>query len=562
MKTLTATTHPIANLRQTSAARLNSLSTPDVLIVGGGVNGVATLRDLSLNGVSCVLIDTGDFCGGASSASSRMAHGGLRYLEGREFRLVSESARERNRLIAYAGHLVKPLEIVVPLDHFVGGFGRSILRFLGLSTRAGPLSLAALDGALRLYEAFGRREHPLPSHKILLRREKFPTGLRPETRAVATYFDGQITQPEGLVFEMLSEALDQGAGVAALNHMIWHKDGATIVAKDRFNGQEYHITPKIVINAAGAWIDVVNGELGGHTEYLRCVKGAHLVIDNPALYQRMAGRAFYFDDGAGRMIITLPVGDNILVGTTEIETTDANDRQISEQEVGYLLRAIDGLFTDITVERAQIVSMTTGIRPLRRGGGSANSAARDHALEEDRFEACSAAVLSLVGGKWTTFRAFGEEAANRALDLLGRDRKISTADRIYPGAGPCAHEELPASDDISKRLVARYGAVAREVAPFCTGAGGAPLADASGYCRGEIVWAIHARAACCIEDLVLRRTDLSHGKGLSLKTVQDLAVLLTQEAGRDPKELAAEIAAVQCDPRLMGGRVVSDGDAA
>ena len=142
------------------------LTAPDVLILGGGVNGVATLRELALNGVSCVLIDTGDFCQGASSALSRMAHGGLRYLEGREFRLVAESARERNRLIANAGHLVKPLEIVVPLEHLFGGFGRAVLRFLGFTRFGGPLSLAALEGALRLYEIFGRREHPLPSHNV------------------------------------------------------------------------------------------------------------------------------------------------------------------------------------------------------------------------------------------------------------------------------------------------------------------------------------------------------------------------------------------------------------
>lgn len=380
------------------------LQEPDVLILGGGVNGVATLRDLALNGVSCVLIDTHDFCQGASSASSRMAHGGLRYLEGREFRLVAESARERNRLIAHAGHLVKPLEIVVPLEHLLGGFARAVLRFLGFTRFGGPLSLAALEGALRLYEAFGRREHPLPNHKTVLRRAHFPKGLRPQTRAVAAYFDGQITQPEGLMFEMLREAMGQGPRVAALNHVNWHKDGDTIIITDRFDATQYRMTPKVIVNATGAWIDDVNAKLGGKTQYLRGVKGAHLVLDHSALHQRMAGRAFYFDDGTGRMIITLPVGENILVGTTEVETKDAEDRAISEIEIAYLLRAIDGLFTDISVDRSHIVSMTTGIRPLRDGGGSATSAARDHALEEDRFPGCAAPVLSLVGGKWTTFR--------------------------------------------------------------------------------------------------------------------------------------------------------------
>jgi glycerol-3-phosphate dehydrogenase len=548
-------THPqITALRHTSKERLAMLTTPDVLILGGGVNGVATLRDLALNGVSCVLIDAGDFCQGASSASSRMAHGGLRYLEGREFRLVAESARERNRLIAHAGHLVKPLEILVPLEHLLGGFGRSVLRFLGFSRFGGPLSLAALEGALRLYEIFGRREHPLPSHKTVLRRVQFPKGLRPQTRAVAAYFDGQITQPEGLMFEMLAEALAQGPQIAALNHVSWHKDGDRIVATDRFGTGAYHFTPKIIVNATGAWIDTVNATLGGVTRYVRGVKGAHLVLDHPALHDRMAGRAFYFDDGTGRMIITLPVGDNVLVGTTEVETKNANDRSISKPEIAYLLRAIDGLFTDISVDSAHIVSMTSGIRPLRDGGGSATRAARDHALEEDRFPGFAAPVLSLVGGKWTTFRAFGEETADRVLKRLGRARSVSTGQRSYPGAAPFARDAIIAPQDIAARLVARYGALAQEIAPLCTGPGSTPLAGAPTYCRGEMIWAIRARAACTIEDLVLRRSQLSLGHGLQRETLADLADLLAQEAGRDPGALSAEITAVLNDPRLMGTR--------
>jgi glycerol-3-phosphate dehydrogenase len=549
-------------LRSTSKERLAVLQEPDVLILGGGVNGVATLRDLALNGVSCVLIDAHDFCQGASSASSRMAHGGLRYLEGREFRLVAESARERNRLIAHAGHLVKPLEIVVPLEHLLGGFARAVLRFLGFTRFGGPLSLAALEGALRLYEAFGRREHPLPNHKTVLRRTHFPKGLRSQTRAVAAYFDGQITQPEGLMFEMLREAMGQGPRVAALNHVNWHKDGDMIIITDRFDATQYRMTPKVIVNATGAWIDDVNAKLGGKTQYLRGVKGAHLVLDHSALHQRMAGRAFYFDDGTGRMIITLPVGENILVGTTEVETKDAEDRGISETEIAYLLRAIDGLFTDISVDRSHIVSMTTGIRPLRDGGGSATSAARDHALEEDRFPGCAAPVLSLVGGKWTTFRAFGEEAADRVLKRLGRTRTMSTAQRTYPGAAPFARNALTVPKEIATRLVARYGALAQEVAPLCVGPGSMALAGAPSYCRGEIIWAIRARAACCIEDLVLRRTQLSLGHGLQRETLYDLAEILAQEAGRDPKDLAAEIAAVLEDPRLMGTRAQLQEDVA
>lgn len=563
-------TDPLRNhgFRARNLLALKSLKEPDVLILGGGVNGVATLRDLSLNGVSCVLIDTGDFCAGASGASSRMAHGGLRYLEGREFRLVAESARERNRLIANAGHIVKPLKITVPLAHWVTGLARAGLRFLGLSTRGGPLSLVALEGALRIYEAFGRREHPLPDHETLLKRDRFPHGLPVPTKAVVSYYDGQITQPEGLIFEMLGEALEQDCDVAALNHMHWHREQDHILVENRFGPEQFTLRPKVIVNATGAWIDRTNAELGGHTHYLRGIKGAHLVLDNAALYRRMDGNAYYFDDGTGRMIITLPVGDNVLVGTTEVETKNPDDHAVSGDEMTYLLKAMDGLFSDIEVRHDQIVSMTTGIRPLRRseGGGSATSAARDHALEEDRFSATFPPVLSLVGGKWTTFRAFGEETADSVLAHLGRKRTVSTAARSYPGAAPCEAlalaRETEIAPDLAQLLIDRYGALARHVAPYCTEDGAQALRDAPDLCRGEIRYVIRERGALTLEDLILRRTRLSFGHGLSPDTLPELVALLAEETERESDQLSAEIDAVITDPRLMGARIIKEEGAA
>lgn len=547
---------------------LRAVNAPDVLIVGGGVNGVAALRDLALNGVSCVLIDTGDFCAGASSASSRMAHGGLRYLEGREFRLVAESARERNRLIANAGHIVKPLRITVPLSHWVTGLARAGFRFLGLSQRGGPLALVALEGALRIYEAFGRREHPLPDHETLLKKTRFPRGLPTDTKAVVSYYDGQITQPEGLIFEMLGEALEQEAEVVALNHVRWHLTEEQIVIEDRFGPERFALRPKVIVNATGAWIDRTNAELGGHTHYLRGIKGAHLVLDNGELHRRMNGNAYYFDDGTGRMIITLPVGDNVLVGTTEVETQNPDDQAVSGDEIAYLLTAMDGLFSDIEVRHDQIVSMTTGIRPLRRseGGGSATRAARDHALEEDRFADSLPPVLSLVGGKWTTFRAFGEETADRVFALLGRTRRLSTAARQYPGAAPCTAEELVRErgidPELAGRLLHRYGALARDVAALCAGADALALRQAPDICRGEIRYAIRVRGALTLEDLILRRTRLSFGHGLSPDTLPELADILSEETGRARESLSAEIDAALVDPRLMGARITQREGAA
>ena len=552
------TTPSLPDARDAAFDRLARLGAADVLILGGGVNGAGTLRDLALNGVSAVLIDSGDFCGGASSASSRMAHGGLRYLEGREFRLVAEAAHERNLLLRQAPHLVHPLEIVVPLRTLTGGFFRAVLRFLGLSRQAGPLSLAALEGALVLYEIFGRLDRTLPRFRTLLRRRRFPAGLARETRAVVSYYDGQILNPEGLVFEILADATRAG-DAAALNHMDWTvlPDGA-FELRDRETGRSAIVRPKVVINAAGAWIDAVNGRLGLETAYVRGVKGAHLVIRNERLRARMAGRAFYFDDGSGRMVICLPVGETILIGTTEVETRNPDDREVAGDEIGYLLRALGGLFEDIPLGPEDVAAVTTGIRPLQAGGGAnATQAARDHAMAENRMPgAAGAPVLSLIGGKWTTFRSFAEHAADRALALLEKPRHVSTRSLSYPGAKPVPPNALAQETGLdearARALLARYGGVAREVALHCAAGPDRPVEGAPELSLREVEWLIRCRAARTLEDLLLRRTRLVYSGRLAAETVRDLGAILAGTLGRDAEWRAAEIGRALADPRIMG----------
>lgn len=535
-------------------AKLTALPAPEVVIIGGGVNGVGTLRDLALNGVSAVLLESGDFCGGASSASSRMAHGGLRYLEGREFRLVAEAARERNLLLQDAPHLVKPLETVVPLDALVSGLPGAVLRFLGLSKRPGPLSLAALKGGLVLYEWFGSRRRVLPRHRMALQRPDFPPGLPARVRAVVSYFDGQILGPEALVMEMLGEAC-ANPQVAAINHVIWDQASpGLLTVTDPITGAQATLRPRIIVNAAGSAIDRVNARLGLATRLVRGIKGAHLVLRHPALLQRMAGRAFYFDDGSGRMVICLPVGNSILMGTTEVETADPADRKVAGPEVAYLLRALSQLFADIAVGPEHLVAVTSGIRPLQAGEGNATQAARDHLLAEHRIAGLP--VLSLVGGKWTTFRSFSEQAADRVLALLGRQRQHSTADRPYPGAARVDMAALASRHGLAPArasgLLARYGAIAEQVAAFCAAGPDAPLTTLPGYSRREILWLADRRMALTLEDLVLRRTGLVPDGALTPAAVQELAEVLAQALGKDTAWAAAQADQALADPRILG----------
>lgn len=541
------------NRRNQSWARLAERSQIDVLVIGGGVNGVATLRDLALNGVSAALIDAADFCAGASSASSRMAHGGLRYLEGREFRLVREAARERNMLLHDAPHAVLPLEIVVPVAHRLRGLGASALRFLGLSRRSGPLSLVALKGALTIYERFGAVRRALPRHHVWTAEQVAGLRLAGSVGSVLSYFDGQILHPEALVLDMLDQAVAHDR-VAALNYVDWRfgKLGE-VRLRDRLSDRELTLSPRVIVNAAGSAIDAVNTALGIDGQLLRNVKGAHLLLRNTDLSQRMAGRAFYFDDGQGRMVICLPVGQCILMGTTEVEAADPADKAVSDQEIDYLLSSLRRLFADIAVDRGQIVAVTSGIRPLQASGGNATQAARDHALVEGR--AGNIPVLSLVGGKWTTFRSFAESAADRVLQVLGQTRKASTSGLAYPAAAQDAAGQIARASGLSKErvavLIARYGAGAGLAADWCK-ADDAPLPDLpEHYSRGEIRWLVEHRMACSLQDLVLRRTGLVTTGQLQPAGLRRLAEAMAAALAADDGWIETEVALAVSDPRVL-----------
>lgn len=543
-------------LREESLRRLATKPEFDVLIIGGGVNGVAVQRELSLNGVSSLLIDNGDFCKGATGASSRMAHGGLRYLENREFKLVAESARERNLLLKYAPHFTRPLEIVVPLSGYIHGISGSVLRFLGFKTVNGPLSAASLKGALFLYEFLGRIEKLLPDHRTQLLRRGFPKAIAARYKAVISYFDARIRNPEALVLEMIADAMQAHEGAVCLNHVDWRYDAdGGVVVSDPITGQTATVKPRLIANASGAWVDVVNGLLGKKTQYIRPVKGAHVLLRHNELHQRMAGRAFYFDDGTGRMVICYPLEKTILLGTTEIQVSSADDHSIAPSEVSYLLSALSDLFDDISITNEHVVALTTGIRPLQAGGsGSANQANRDHRIAFDELND-NTLLLSLVGGKWTTFRAFGEQAASLILDQLHVRRTVTTRERIYPGsvglvAGDNAVDKLEAAIaetfGLSRKragdLVARYGALANVVADFCSLETDEFLKTVPDYSGRELRWLIEYRAALFLDDVLLRRTQLVLEGRCSRAVVEEIGHLLANIRGLDEHWAEEEVA--------------------
>lgn len=519
------------------------MNSVDVLILGGGVNGVAALREFSLNGVSCLLVERGDFSGGASGVSTRMAHGGLRYLENREFALVRESVRERNLLLKNAPHMTAEQALVLPLENIARGFWGSVFNYLGFGARRVAPNYFSIKSALMLYEYFGHVNRILPRHSSRLGRQGLPENIRSSFRAYATYYDGKIINPEGIIFEMLEEAVMASSDAAALNHVDF-KLGAegSVTITDQVSGESYSVSSKIIVNATGAWLDKTNAILGVGSDYVSAVKGAQIIVRHDELRRRIGDTAFYYSDHEGRLVICNPLPRTILMGTTEVVLEDVAELSIEPGEVDYLMRSLSSLFDDIDVRDEHIVAAITGARPLQKTAeGDAYSAKRDHVVHHDDLpDGCL--VLSLAGGKWTTFRAFAEELADIAFTRLGKKRQVSTRERTYRGT-PVADTPLPdQTDHRACHLFERYGAVWSEISEFCNRGKDRFLLNAPDYTEREIVWLVEYRGAVYLDDIILRRTQIALDGLATDGALHEIARIMAATRGETDEWVTEEVA--------------------
>ncbi len=493
--------------RQDTLASINS-HTPTVLIVGGGINGVGTFRDLTLQGVDTLLIDRADFCSGASAASSRMAHGGIRYLENGEFRLVREAVQERNRMIQNAPSLVKPLPTTIPIFKTFSGLFNAPLKFLGWLEKPSERGGLVIKIGLIFYDAFTGKTRAVPRHVFdnhSTSLKKYPR-INPAVRYTATYYDGIILSPERLTLELLLDAEKGASHARSLNYVTLTgvKDGAAEL-RDELTGATFAVQPQLIINAAGPWIDGANRSMGLQTHYVGLTKGSHLVLDNPELRQAIGDHEFFFENKDGRIVLIFPLFDKVMIGTSDIPIEDPDSLRCTEEEVDYFIEMVGRVFPDIKVSREQIVFRFSGARPLAYTQAKlAGQITRDHHIQEDKLGGIL--VYSLVGGKWTSFRAFSEQVTDRALTFLGLSRKADT--RSLPiGAGK--------------------EALALKTDPHYTPSGIASMAE-----REKI---IH------LDDLVLRRTLLGYLGQLTRPLLEQLANALGESLGWTESQEQAEV---------------------
>ena len=498
----------------------------DLLVVGGGITGCGIARDAALRGLRVALVEKDDFASGTSSRSSRLVHGGLRYLEHGHLHLVFEASGERRRLLRLAPHLVRPLEFLWPV-------------YAGARVPQWKLNAGlTLYDALALFRNVGTHRRlsmrQIAAREPDLRREGLVRGAR--------YFDA-ATDDARLTLANAIGAREAGAVVvnhARVMELLTSGAGAERGARihDLLSDIPIEVRAKVVVNATGPWSNELQalGDSTTNRTKVRGSKGVHIALAQERIGNH--GALTLLSPNDGRVMFILPSGRLTIVGTTDT-FTDAHPDEVraSEREVSYLLDAANAFFPAARLVREDVISAWAGIRPLIASGAeNANptNASREHAISDG-----ANGVVSITGGKLTTYRVMAAEVVDVVAERLGQRRtRQATREAPLPGGdlafidqAIAAAERTTADSELANHLVHAYGSrwsiVADEIA---TGAGGERLAGLP-YTIGEMRYCVRHEMAYTVADLLLRRTHLAfetrdHGSNSAERVARGVADLL------------------------------------
>ena len=504
----------------------------DVLVVGGGITGAGVAREASLRGLSVVLVDKGDFASGTSSRSSKLIHGGIRYLAQGDIALVREAARERSILRSIAPHLARPIEMLMPAS----SRATRMKLAAGLWTFS-RLSGGAEDAAYRVLDARATR-----AAEPLLRADRTGGG--------SVVFTEYATNDARLTLETLKSAAAAGARVAnyaTVTTLRIDGTGVRATVLDRSNGGTLEIRARVLVNAAGPWFDAVHAlaENNG-TPTMQLTRGIHLVVPRDAL---PTSHLVVLRAPDGRSTFVVPTGGYVYIGTTDTHYEgDAEEPGISIDDVRYLLDSVAATFAR-EISTADVIGAWSGVRPLVRQEGKKPS----EISRRDEIRVGRGPVVAIAGGKLTTYRKMAERVVQAVVELLGR------ADA--PGAGVSAEQPLiggsaaeqalargraPSSGDtgLDDRLWAQYGVVAADI--LTTIAGTASAANRIGgleeMTAAEIEHAVGAEMVVCLDDLLRRRSRVGmFDIERACRAAPDAAAALAQCLGWTAERTASEI---------------------
>ncbi len=492
-----------------------------------------------------------------------MAHGGIRYLENGEFRLVREAVQERNRLIQNAPHLVKPLPTVIPIFKRFSGLLNAPLKFFKMLDKPSDRGALVIKLGLMMYDAYtsvqgGQRV--VPKHQFLSRDKSLANWkyLNPEVINTAIYYDGAILQPERLALETLLDAESENPTARALNYvsMVGGSED-TIIVRDELTDETYDVKPKLVINAAGPWIDFTNRKLGLSSGYIGGMKGSHLVVRHDELRKTIGDHEFFFENKDGRIVLIFPLYDHVLIGTSEIPVENPDEVRCNDEEIQYFMDMVKHVFPGMELTPSNIVFQFSGVRPLPRSGAkSAGQISRDHSIEvlSGDWTNLRFPVYSLVGGKWTSFRAFAEQVTDKALAFLDMKRKKDTRSLAIGGGRTYPRDEtelkrqiesLSAWTGVSRErlriLFERYGSRAEAIATFMNGGTDQLLPSLPDYSRREITFVLQHEKVIHIDDFLLRRSMLAMLGRVERETIDELAGIFTNYFGWKPEQRESEV---------------------
>ena len=515
----------MSNARQEKFDRIAANGAFDVVVVGGGINGIGVFRELALQSLRVLLVERSDFCSGCSAAPSRMIHGGLRYLENGEFSLVRESLQERDALLLNAPHMVRPLATTVPITSVVSGLLNAAARFLGSGGKPATRGAVPIKIGLAVYDWLTHKRRILPNHRFrgkAATRKNWPA-INPKIRFSATYFDAWINYPERMGIELIRDAEEVANDCLALNYAtLSPKENGRFLVQDNESGASVPLTTRTLVNATGAWMDHTIRELSSGKDLNRRLvsgtKGSHLIVDNPALLKALNGHMLLFENDDGRICVTFPYLGHVLVGSTDIRVDQPGRVRCEEEEIDYILTSLRFLLPGVEISRSHIVFSFSGIRPLPQSDaeftGRISRGYFVRKLDGEPPQFC------MIGGKWTTFRAFAEHTADLVLQELGVTRCCSTISRPigggkdYPKVPKILIDHLVAHYDIppirAQHLADHYGTAAPLVHAHCVRfVAEAPLSPDCPYTRGEIDFLTRNEFVLHLSDIVLRRTALA-----------------------------------------------------
>ncbi len=505
----------------------------DIVVIGGGINGAAIARDASLRGYRVLLLERDDFGSGTSSWSSRLIHGGLRYLEHLEFDLVRESLRERAALLRNAPHLVRPLELLIPIRR---------------ESARGPLAIRA---GLTIYDVFARAG-TLPRHRVLGPAEAIARvpGLDPEAlRAAASYHDAQVEYAERLVIENILDARDTGRCVLH-NHTpvetVLLENGRAVGVRYRTPDDiEHEARAAVIFNVAGPWVDSVLPEPARAREPLiGGTKGTHIVVER---FPGAPTIGVYTESTTdGRPLFILPWDGRILIGTTDIPAPgDPDTQHATRDEIDYLLHATNNSFPGAELSDNDVLLAYCGVRPLPHVSASRPGAiTRRHFCHE--HDAPARGLVSVIGGKLTTHRSLAEEAVD-AIRGLGVsdptdpvDHDCQTADRPLPGAAGWG----PGTDNPLERRLARiYGGRRTLLHELIASAPAldTPLGRRPDTLGAEVVHAVRHEMAHSLVDVLYRRMMVGYGADRGLAIADHAAQIASEHLGWSDERCADEL---------------------